>query len=229
MNTSCYEKHYFGKSRNKGTIRQIFGGISLFIVACPTLWFFMDQSELVDKLAACILSSLWFIAIFSIFIVVFLFWMYWRFAPYHDTNMMLRADGAGRWSIHMGIAVTLFPCKYARVPKNHIADGETRILQGARDNNLKGTITLESHLYGSKDQREEKIKLLKAEFENWDYKSRQRKKNLGSMNAAWLSLLRWSLFSRINKERLPTRKEQIIIKDDLTKKTPVGIIEIIIK
>ncbi|WP_296947924.1 hypothetical protein [uncultured Massilia sp.] len=224
-----YGRFYFGGLRNAGTLRQFLFPLTLTLVACAAI-----------GLAVCVSAT------FSNFMyrtffnrpwigltakgalgLVFL-WFYVRFAPYKCTNMMLRPDGEGRWSIHMGPAVSMNPLHYAFTRKNMIDEGESIILSAALRHGLTGVVTLESHLYGTTEMRRRKIEALRDRFPELTYVERGGNETVNKFDAYWLSVLRWCLLTRVNLQRRWNGNRNLIDKSRgrITSATRVGAIEI---
>lgn len=217
--SSAWQGLYFSKLRNIGTLKQgvlITATAGALVVACAWHAFISMHGFWIGL---------------GLILAAFVSWAGWRLWSYKDTDMMLRADGRGQWSIHMATVITLNPWRYASTPRLLIPKGEFAILHAAKLRGLVGTVTLESHLYGKSKAWRRKIKKLYKAFPEWRYEVETGKKYLHPVNAFWLSVLRGFLLRRVNRERLATggAKKQIDIgKGRLTTKTPVGTIRIII-
>jgi len=218
-----FDRLYFGKFRS-------WGGNKFF------RWFFIGAFALTAWLLVVVCTSedyfidtlLLFWPIAAIGIICIIGWACVRFVSYKKTNMMLRIDSPGKWSIHMGAFVSLCPIYYALMPKNFISEGEVTILKAAKSSGLSGVIILKSHLYGdTKFRRKRVIQLISELGPGYDFSEKNGDESLGLLFSIWLTILRNFLFLRINIVRCCQNSGGIIPTKKfcpLKASVPVGII-----
>jgi len=213
MISKVIESFYFHPYRNIGKSKHlaIFAAVFTILFAAAAFHALNDY-----KFGPVFYSWRWPVILFVLLIfAVFISRHMWS---YKKTNMMLRPDGAGVWSIHMGPLASALPFYYARTPLGFIASGTVDILTAASAAKFKGKIVLESHLFGSQASRLAEIARLSAIFPIWHYSQRISPKPLGEFNARRLTKLRAALLKHHNKK----------IPAPLSKYNPIGIIEITI-
>jgi hypothetical protein len=134
-----------------------------------------------------------------------------------DTQMMLRADGAGRWSIHMAPIVSIVPWIYAKVPSDCIPKGAAAILRAAKANGFTGVIVLKSHMIGLEEKRKEQVAaLIEALGGNCRVHDKGNGASLTGLEACMLTHAK--RMHRRHNDREPGRA--------ITTKTLTGVIEI---
>lgn len=159
---------------------------------------------------------------FVFLVVLFVSRMLWS---YQGTDLMLRPDGAGIWSVHMATRASLQRSYYAKTKKDFIYNDILTILNAAHTAGLKGKIVLESHLFGTLASRMAEIARLQSLFPHWQYDQRLRAKPLGQIYAWRLTKLRGALFERLENQG---KKISDAKKVPMRATDPVGIVEITI-
>ena len=207
---SAARKFYFSRFRNllTGTQLLVLGLFSISVIVSfkgylryefPALrhWFFIELVFIVTGIGvACFASSyLW---------------------SYKKTRMMLRADGRGRWSIHMGPVVSSIPCAYARTDDNFMMAGTNAILRAAQLHQLAGVVALESHLLGERRMRDALVRSLRRKLPGCTVHDMGANKELGCFNAYLLTLVR-------DKHREHRKQDRLL---PFSGYDPVGTIEV---
>lgn len=209
MNNYCQyimfqrNKFYFGKFRNFGGKNHWIMGILSYFLFLP-LAYYASRNYRIDALIFVPLVPL------SVYFYIRGMWSYKR------TNMMLNADGAETWSIHMAPLVTFLPCFFARQPNKFIMRGTRLILRECRTQGFTGTVILRSHILGKKRTREKIAEHLQQKFSQYTVTASEDTTQLGVVHA-------WSL-SWIRNARL--KKRGGIRKRRLSRDHPVGVITI---
>lgn len=207
MNTYCQymisnrNKFYFGKFRNLGEKNHWVVAILIYFLMLP-LAYFVSRKYKIDAFIFSPLLPL------SVYFYIRGMW------SYKKTNMMLNADGAETWSIHMAPLVTFIPCFFARQPNNFIMKGTRLILRECRTQGLTGTVILRSHILGKNRTREKLARQLQQKFSHYTITASQDTAKLGKFHA-------WSL-SWIRNARLKKRGSKRTRK--FSKDHPVGVI-----
>jgi len=125
------------------------------------------------------------------------------FIGYPGARMMIRPDGAGMWSLHMGPLVSAFSYIYAKLPKDFMQEGAIKILKKAESCGFSGIVILESHILADASKRAKIIEELSINFpywQMWDCMSREKLKRFD----AWaLTRHRNALMKKIDKPAGP--------------------------
>lgn len=208
-------RFYFSGYRNIGTGRHMavaaimlllaLGAVSLGLLdPCPKAIEWLAQPEGLILVAAVVATP----------IIYFSMRYLWA---YKDSKMILRADGAGHWSIHTAVLVSCIPKCFATAPNNFIDEGTTKILEECIANGLRGSVKLESHLLGNSKVRIAKTKSLASKMTGCKVHDIGVTGKLGPFYAWMLTCLR-------NARR---QQKKISPKRPFGKDDPVGAIEIV--
>lgn len=207
-------RFYFSRYRNIGTGRHmVFAAIMLLLVMRAVIGGLLDPYPKVIEWLAQPSGIALVAAVVAIPIVYFGMRYLWG---YKDTNMILRADGASRWSIHTGVLVSFIPQCFAVAPDNFIDGGAAKILKGCIAIGLRGSVKLESHLLGNSKRRRARAADLASNLPGCVVRNMGVTGELGPFYAWTLTRLR---NARRQHKELPPRPP-------FRRDAPVGAIEI---
>ena len=179
-----YDRIYFSQCRSILNLRHQIIIAAISISAMLILFYYLAKIYPNNIQLLIALMSPIFIVIPLTYIAIQICW------SYKKTYMMLKPEGKNSWSIHMGPVVSSIPCAYAKTPDNFIYNGIIAILKAAENNKLKGTVILESHLFGDNAKRQAFVLDLQNNIPNCNVSGSQTTEVLGRFNAYMLTMLR---------------------------------------
>ena len=207
-------KFYFSRYRNLLTGWQLIYAALIFAIL-----FLLIASRL--SIQFPVLRTKW-VSVPAVFLSVLgvVYFALGYLCSYNNSAMMLRADGANRWSIHMGGLVSVSSWLYARTPNDFIRAGTLAILKAAGYHQLVGVIEIRSHLIGKDTKRTKYVaRLQKTLGDAYEVADRGLGAPLNCFEAWMLSRAQRAHRNYRNNE--PTK--------DFSRGAPVGIIEVSLK